>query len=127
MLAFVSLLWCTEALPLFVTSMLVPLLTVVLRILVDKSQDPPHRLTAQEAAPKIFGTMFSQVPLPLLTLDAHPQRRSLKYNFWGLAAEGLSCGIGDYHPSSLQASNHSALFLAADQLPLTRHSVLFRS
>ncbi len=63
LLVFVSLLWCTEALPLFVTSMLVPLLTVVLRVLVDTSQDPPHRLTAQEAAPKIFHTMFSQVQL----------------------------------------------------------------
>ena len=61
LLIFVSLLWCTEALPLFVTSMLVPLLTVVLRVLVDKSKDPPHRLTPQEAAPRIFHTMFSQV------------------------------------------------------------------
>lgn len=69
MLVFVSLLWCTEALPLFVTSMLVPLLTVVLRVLVDKSQDPPHRLTPQEAAPKIFHTMFSQVGHQLSSLD----------------------------------------------------------
>lgn len=60
LLVFVSLLWCTEALPLYVTSMLVPFLTVILRVLVDESQDPPHRLTPQEAAPKIFHTMFSQ-------------------------------------------------------------------
>ncbi len=36
LLAFVSLLWCTEAMPLFVTSMVVPLLVVVLRVLVDR-------------------------------------------------------------------------------------------
>jgi len=36
LLVFVSLLWCTEALPLFVTSMIVPLLVVVLRVLVDR-------------------------------------------------------------------------------------------
>ena len=61
MLAFVSLLWCTEALPLYVTSMLVPFLTVVLGVMVDTSADPPHRLTPKESAPKIFHTMFSQV------------------------------------------------------------------
>ena len=62
LLAFVSLLWCTEALPLFVTSMLVPLLTVLLRVLVDSS-DPQHpqRLTPKQAAPRIFHAMFSQV------------------------------------------------------------------
>ena len=61
LLAFVSLLWCTEALPLFVTSMLVPLLTVLLRVLVDTS-DPehPHRMTPKQAAPRIFHAMFSQ-------------------------------------------------------------------
>jgi len=61
LLGFVSLLWCTEALPLYVTSMLVPVLVVVLGVLVDRTQEPPHRLTAQEAAPRIFHTMFSQV------------------------------------------------------------------
>ena len=61
MLVFVSLLWCTEALPLYVTSMLVPFLTVVLGVMVDTTVDPPHRLIATESAPKIFHTMFSQV------------------------------------------------------------------
>ena len=41
--------------------MLVPLLTVVLRVLLDGSQSPPHRLSPQEAAPRIFHAMFSQV------------------------------------------------------------------
>lgn len=65
LLALVSLLWCTEALPLFVTSMLVPLLAVVLRVLVDSSQQPPQRLTPQQAAPRIFHAMCSQVLLGL--------------------------------------------------------------
>lgn len=63
LLAFVSLLWCTEAIPLFVTSILVPLLIVVLRVLVDRSADPPRRLPPQEAAPAVFHVMFSQVRL----------------------------------------------------------------
>ena len=62
LLAFVSLLWCLEAVPLFVTSMIVPVLVVILRVLVDTS-DPQHprRLTPKEAAPHIFHAMFSQV------------------------------------------------------------------
>ncbi|GBF95096.1 low-affinity phosphate transporter [Raphidocelis subcapitata] len=66
MLAFVSLLWCTEALPLFVTSMLVPLLVVVLRVLVDRTVEPPVRLEPQQAAPAIFRVMFGQVIMLLL-------------------------------------------------------------
>jgi di/tricarboxylate transporter len=61
LLAFASMLWCTEAIPLFVTSMLVPFLVVVLRVLDDTEQEPPVRLTAKQAAPKVFHTMFSQV------------------------------------------------------------------
>ena len=70
LLALVSLLWCLEALPLFVTSMLVPLLVVMLRVLVDSS-DPQHprRLTPQQAAPRIFHAMFSQVGAPALPLS----------------------------------------------------------
>ena len=71
-----SLLWCTEALPLFVTSMLVPLLTVLLRVLVDAS-DPqhPHRLTPKQAAPRIFHAMFSQVTPHTHTVTLHSGRR----------------------------------------------------
>lgn len=61
LLAFASILWCTEAIPLFVTSMLVPLLVVVLRVLDDVAQEPPERLTPKQAAPAVFHTMFSQV------------------------------------------------------------------
>lgn len=67
LLCFASLLWCTEALPLYVTSMLVPLLAVVLRVMVDKDADPPVRKSAPDAADAVFKAMFSQVcctPLP---------------------------------------------------------------
>lgn len=61
MLAFVTVLWCSEAVPLFVTSMLVPLLVVMLRVLNDDTQNPESRMTAQAAATAIFHAMFSQV------------------------------------------------------------------
>lgn len=61
LLVFASILWCTEAIPLFVTSMLVPFLIVTLRVLDDVQQEPPARLTPKQAAPAVFHTMFSQV------------------------------------------------------------------
>eukprot|EP00878_Enallax_costatus_P012608 GHUV01013167.1.p1 GENE.GHUV01013167.1~~GHUV01013167.1.p1 ORF type:complete len:652 (+),score=137.56 GHUV01013167.1:111-2066(+) len=66
LLAFASMLWCTEAIPLFVTSMLVPFLVVVLQVLDDVTQEPPERLTPKQAAPRVFHTMFSQTIMLLL-------------------------------------------------------------
>ncbi|KIY94905.1 hypothetical protein MNEG_13057 [Monoraphidium neglectum] len=66
LLVFASLLWCTEALPLFVTSMIVPLLVVVLRVLVDRTVSPPERLSPEKAAPAVFHIMFGQVIMLLL-------------------------------------------------------------
>lgn len=66
LLVFASLLWCTEAIPLFVTSLLVPFLIVVLRVLDDVEQEPPARLTPKQAAPAVFHTMFSQVGVALM-------------------------------------------------------------
>ncbi|KAF9416183.1 low-affinity phosphate transporter, partial [Entomortierella beljakovae] len=64
-LIFASLLWATEAMPLFVTSLLVPLLVVMLRVM--RSDDEHHtRLTAYAAAKKIFSLMFSPVIMLLL-------------------------------------------------------------
>lgn len=59
---FVSILWATEALPLFVTSMLVPLLSVILRVIVLDEV----RLDAVAASRHVFGTMFSHVIMLLL-------------------------------------------------------------
>ncbi|CAK7265957.1 low-affinity phosphate transporter [Sporothrix epigloea] len=65
MLVFVSLLWATEAIPLFVTSLMVPFLCVVLRV--ARADEPPHkRLGSKEAAAFIFASMWTPVIMLLL-------------------------------------------------------------
>lgn len=65
MLVLVSLLWATESIPLFVTSLLVPFLVVVLRIM--RSEDKPHRrLDSQEATKAVFAAMWTPVIMLLL-------------------------------------------------------------
>ncbi|CAG8810558.1 16024_t:CDS:2, partial [Racocetra persica] len=65
LLVFASLLWSLEVIPLFVTSLLVPLLVVCLRVL--RSGERPHeRLDAHETTKLIFSTMFSPVIMLLL-------------------------------------------------------------
>ncbi|KAJ2805875.1 low-affinity phosphate transporter [Coemansia guatemalensis] len=65
MLVHVSLLWASEALPLHVTALLVPLLTVVLRVM--RAPDAVHSsLDAAAAAHAIFAAMFSPVVMLLL-------------------------------------------------------------
>eukprot|EP00756_Hemistasia_phaeocysticola_P018064 Hpha_TRINITY_DN15571_c2_g1::TRINITY_DN15571_c2_g1_i5::g.106271::m.106271/K14430/PHO87_91; phosphate transporter len=57
LLTAVSVLWCTEAVPLFVTGMCVPLGVILLQILVD-----PHtgvRLTKTAASSEVFSAMFN--------------------------------------------------------------------
>ncbi|KAJ1925729.1 low-affinity phosphate transporter [Tieghemiomyces parasiticus] len=65
LLIYVSLLWATEALPLFATAFLVPLLVVMLRVLRSEGQDPA-RLEAKDAAKEVFAAMFSPVIMLLL-------------------------------------------------------------
>ena len=65
MLVFVSLLWATEVIPLFVTSLLVPFLTVLLRIM--REEDRPHRrLGSKEATKVVFASMWTPVIMLLL-------------------------------------------------------------
>merc|ERR1711939_721440 len=65
MLVFVSLLWATEVIPLFVTSLLVPFLVVVLRIM--RSEDKPyHRLDSKAATKAVFAAMWTPVIMLLL-------------------------------------------------------------
>ncbi|KXZ57061.1 PTC1 protein [Gonium pectorale] len=66
LLLFASLLWSLEAVPLFVTSMIIPFLVVTLGVLTDSTKSPPARLTPQQAAPVIFHAMFSQTIMLLL-------------------------------------------------------------
>ncbi|KAG8969106.1 low-affinity phosphate transporter [Tulasnella sp. 419] len=64
-LCFSTILWATEAIPLFVTSMLVPLLVVCLRVV--RSDDPFHdRLSPHEATKYIFSIMFSPTIMLLI-------------------------------------------------------------
>ncbi|KAK4634425.1 hypothetical protein CLAFUW4_01244 [Fulvia fulva] len=62
---FVSLLWATEAIPLFVTSLLVPFLCVVLQV-VREDNKPHRRLTSKEAAGYVFASMWTPVIMLLL-------------------------------------------------------------
>ncbi|KAI0803681.1 SPX domain-containing protein [Xylaria sp. FL0064] len=65
MLIFVSLLWATEAIPLFVTSLLVPFLCVVLNVV--RSDDAPYqRLSSKDATSYIFSAMWTPVIMLLL-------------------------------------------------------------
>ncbi|KAJ2768534.1 low-affinity phosphate transporter, partial [Coemansia nantahalensis] len=65
MLVYVSLLWATEALPLHVTALLVPLLTVVLGVMRSPAHSHRH-LGAAEASKAVFAAMFSSVIMLLL-------------------------------------------------------------
>lgn len=73
-----SLLWATEAVPLFVTSLFVPFLIVVLRVL--KDPETGNEMTATEASKFICGAMWSPIILLLLggfTLAAALSRYNL--------------------------------------------------
>ncbi|CAK7230351.1 low-affinity phosphate transporter [Sporothrix curviconia] len=65
MLVFVSLLWATEAIPLFVTSLMVPFLCVVLRV-ARTDHRPYERLGSKDAAAFIFASMWTPVIMLLL-------------------------------------------------------------
>ncbi|KAI8905062.1 SPX domain-containing protein [Gorgonomyces haynaldii] len=61
-LVFGSLLWAFEALPLFITSILVPFLVVIMRVMVVNGE----RLNAKDTAKLIFSSMFGPVIMLLL-------------------------------------------------------------
>ena len=64
-LVLVSLLWATEVIPLFVTSLLIPFLLVVFRV--ARTEDHQHvRLDARDATRFFFATMWSPVIVLLL-------------------------------------------------------------
>lgn len=63
-LLFASLLWALEIFPLFVTSMLLPFLIVIFKVL--KDSDTGERLEATKSADHIFHAMFAPVIFLLL-------------------------------------------------------------
>ncbi|OTA01860.1 hypothetical protein A9Z42_0021860 [Trichoderma parareesei] len=67
LLVFVSLMWATETIPLFVTSLFIPFLAVVLRVVREEDPSkPPKRLTSKEATSAIFASMWSPVIMLLI-------------------------------------------------------------
>ncbi|KAL4732552.1 hypothetical protein ACLX1H_001569 [Fusarium chlamydosporum] len=67
MLVFVSLLWATETIPLFVTSLLIPFLSVILNVVRDETPGKPQRrLGSKEATSAIFAAMWTPVIMLLL-------------------------------------------------------------
>ncbi|CAI6263658.1 unnamed protein product [Periconia digitata] len=64
MVVFVSLLWATETIPLFTTSLLVPFLAVVLRVV--RSDVTGQRLETKAAASYVFAAMWTPVIMLLL-------------------------------------------------------------
>ncbi|GIJ84485.1 low-affinity phosphate transporter [Aspergillus pseudoviridinutans] len=65
MLVFVSLLWATEVIPLFVTSLLIPFLVVMLRIM-KSAEKPYQRLGPKDATSAAFSAMWTPVIMLLL-------------------------------------------------------------
>ncbi|QRV89762.1 transport protein [Ceratobasidium sp. AG-Ba] len=64
-LGFATILWATEAIPLFITSMAVPLMVVCLRVL--RGPEPEYkRLNAEDATKYIFSVMFSPTIMLLI-------------------------------------------------------------
>ncbi|KAJ6190762.1 Sodium/sulfate symporter [Penicillium mononematosum] len=65
MLVLVSILWATEAIPLFVTSLLIPFLVVTLGIM-RSDEEPQTRLGPKESVGKVFAAMWTPVIMLLL-------------------------------------------------------------
>ncbi|KAL2698913.1 hypothetical protein AAEP93_010301 [Penicillium crustosum] len=65
MLVLVSILWATEAIPLFVTSLLIPFLVVTLGIM-RSDDEVPVRLGPKESVGKVFAAMWTPVIMLLL-------------------------------------------------------------
>ena len=64
LVVFVSLLWATEVIPLFVTALLVPFLVVILNVC--RTDDTHRRMTSKESTRYIFAAMWTPVIMLLL-------------------------------------------------------------
>ncbi|KAH9815339.1 putative transporter, partial [Teratosphaeria destructans] len=108
LVAFVSLLWATEAIPLFVTSLLVPLLVVLLNVVRD--EQPPHsRLDSKKAAGYIFAAMWT--PVIMLLLGGFTIAAALsKYNIAKMMATFVLSKAGTKPRTVLLTSMGVAMF-----------------
>lgn len=110
MLVLVSLLWATESIPLFVTSLLVPFLVVVLRIM--RSDDTPHhRLESKQAAKAVFAAMWT--PVIMLLLGGFTIAAALsKYHIAKMMATFVLSKAGTKPRTVLIANMFVAMFLS---------------
>ncbi|PVU87574.1 hypothetical protein BB560_006473 [Smittium megazygosporum] len=107
LLVFVSSLWATEAIPLHVTAMFVPLLVVVLQVLKDPSSSKV--MPASDSAKFIFSSMFTSVIMLLLggfTLAAALS----KHNIAKVAASFVLSKVNNSPESILLANMFVATF-----------------
>ena len=108
LVVFVSLLWATEAIPLFVTSLMVPFLVVVLRV--ARSDDKPHRrLESKPAATYVFAAMWT--PVIMLLLGGFTIAAALsKYNIAKIMATFVLSKAGTKPRTVLISSMFVAMF-----------------
>ncbi|KAF2141238.1 uncharacterized protein K452DRAFT_36980 [Aplosporella prunicola CBS 121167] len=108
MVIFVSALWATEAIPLFVTSLLVPFLVVTLRVV--RSDSKPHeRLESKAAASYVFSAMWS--PVIMLLLGGFTIAAALsKYNIAKMMATFVLSKAGTRPRTVLLTSMFVAMF-----------------
>lgn len=105
---FVSLLWATEAIPLFVTSLLVPFLVVTLRV-VRSDDKPHHRLESKPAASYVFSAMWT--PVIMLLLGGFTIAAALsKYNIAKMMATFVLSKAGTKPRTVLLTSMFVAMF-----------------
>ncbi|KAK4954721.1 low-affinity phosphate transporter [Elasticomyces elasticus] len=108
MVVFVSLLWATEAIPLFVTSLLVPFLVVVLRV-VRSDVKPYRRLESKAAASYVFAAMWT--PVIMLLLGGFTIAAALsKYNIAKMMATFVLSKAGTKPSTVLITSMFVAMF-----------------
>ncbi|KAF2804118.1 SPX-domain-containing protein [Mytilinidion resinicola] len=108
LVVFVSLLWATEAIPLFVTSLLVPFLVVVLRV-VRQDEKPYARLESKQAASYVFAAMWT--PVIMLLLGGFTIAAALsKYNIAKMMATFVLSKAGTKPRTVLLTSMFVAMF-----------------
>lgn len=110
MLVFASLLWATEVIPLFVTSLLIPFLVVVLQIM--REDDKPHRrLGSKDATKAVFAAMWT--PVIMLLLGGFTIAAALsKYSIAKLMATFVLSKAGTRPRTVLVTNMFVAMFLS---------------
>ncbi|POW10951.1 hypothetical protein PSTT_05607 [Puccinia striiformis] len=122
MLVFVVVLWTSEALPLFVTGMFVPLLVIVLRVIRDKDNEN-QRMDSTHAAVFVFGQMFN--PTIVLLLGAFTLAAVLsKHNIDKVMALNYSVGCNVAAPVLSYSLAQPILRTIPTRSPYTRSLIL---